>query len=70
MATIRNSTNYTLSASAQEAISNAASAKEVDTIVVGVHSHGGGNGTLFNLYDEDDNYLFSIDTEGNEIFEN
>ena len=69
MATIFNSTKYTFSPSAQQAISNAAANMGIDEVNTGINSGDGNNGTLFDLYDNDDNYLFSIDTDGDVIWE-
>mgnify|MGYP003511280795 CR=1 FL=1 len=69
MATIKNNTQYTLSPSAQQAINNAAANCGVDEVVTGTHPNDFNNGTLFQLFDTEDNYLFSIDTDGDVIFE-
>jgi len=69
MATIKNNTQYTFSPSAQQAIKNAAANIGVDEVVTSVHPNDGNNGTLFQLFDTEDNYLFSIDTDGDVIFE-
>lgn len=65
---IINNTNYTFSPSAQQAIENAMANLGVDTVYTGKHPNDGNNGTLFSLFDENDVLLFSIDTEGDEIF--
>lgn len=69
MATIQNSTAYTFSPATQQAVRNAAANLGLDEVVVGVHPNDGNNGTLFQIFDTDDNYLFSIDTDGDVIFE-
>jgi hypothetical protein len=69
MATITNNTNKTFSHSAQQAIRNAAANCGVDEVTTSVNSNDGNNDTLFDLYDTNENYLFSIDTDGDVIFE-
>ncbi len=69
MATITNNTQYTFSPSAQQAIRNAAANCGVDEVVAGIHPNDGHNGTMFQLFDTEDNYLFSVDTDGDVIFE-
>ena len=69
MATITNNTQYTFSPSAQQAIRNAAANVGVDEVTTSVNPTDGNNGTLFDLYDVNENYLFSIDTDGDVIFE-
>jgi len=66
---ITRNTPYTCSPSAQQAIRNAAANCGVDVVGAGVHPTDGNNGTLFQLFDTEDNYLFSIDTENDTIFE-
>lgn len=61
MTRIVNNTGIALSPRSEEVISkNAAS---VGTVIVTKNPTDGGNDTLFNIYDEDQNYLFSIDTD-------
>jgi hypothetical protein len=71
MISIINSTEYTLSPSSQEAIRNAAANYGgLDAVSVAKSAYDGGNATLFNVYDESgQTYLFSIDTDGDVIFD-
>lgn len=67
MATIYNNTEFSFSPSAQQAINNACANIGVDEATTSVRdAHVG---SMFDLWDNDSNYLFSIDTDGDIIFE-
>ena len=61
---IINNTNITLSTEAQQVIKNSAAHYGVENVVIAKHANDGGNDTLFYVFDENDNLLFSLDTEG------
>lgn len=64
---IQNSTGYTFVPSTTQAIINAATNLGLNKVMVGIHPNDGNNGTLFQIFDEDENYLFTIDTDGDVI---
>lgn len=63
MSQIINNTEKTFTAAEQQVINNAMANYGVDKVVTGKNSTDGGNNTLFDFYDENENYLFSIDTD-------
>ncbi len=63
MVKIINNTDNTLQPSAQSKIRDAAANMGISEVIVG------GNDGVFDLYDQYENYLFSIDTDGDIIFE-
>lgn len=69
MARIKNISNTTLQPSSQQAINNAAAWAGVDEVLVAKHENDGNNDKLFRVFDADENYLFTIDTEGDVISE-
>jgi hypothetical protein len=68
MATIINNTAITFSPSAQQAIRNAMANADLEKVYTAKNSTDGGNDTLFDLYDEEENYAFSIDLDGDVIW--
>ncbi|MCB0576941.1 MAG: hypothetical protein KDC61_20445 [Saprospiraceae bacterium] len=62
MATIINNHEFTLSTQVQQAINNAAANLGVNTVVVG-KTKDTDDGQQFEIYDEDDNYLFTVDSD-------
>jgi hypothetical protein len=62
MSTIINNTEKTFTSAEQQVIRNAMANAGVDEVVTAKNATDGGNDTLFDFYDENDNYLFSIDT--------
>lgn len=69
MATIINNTNITLSSKAQQSISDAAANAGIDEVHVAKNATDGNN-KLFDFYDEEGSYIFSIDLDGNVIWDN
>ena len=70
MKTIFTNPPYSFSPSSQQAIEQACVSMEIDGDVHATKNAGDGNNdTLFDLYDDDENYLFSIDTDGDVIFD-
>ena len=69
MLTINNNSAYTLSTSAQQAIRNGAANAGAESVTA-IHSNGNtDDAPIFDIYGQDENYLFSIDTDGDVIFE-
>lgn len=68
MTQIINNFNFTFSPSAQDAIRNAAANCGVDEVITCKNSTDGGKETLFDFCDAEENYLFSIDLEGDVIW--
>jgi len=63
MATIFNNTQYTFSTGAQQEINNAAANMGLDEVNA-VQANGRvEDNTLYDFYDNDDNYIFSIDVQ-------
>jgi hypothetical protein len=62
--TIINNTEKTFSPAEQQAIQNAMANYGVDKVFTSKNATDGGNDTLFDFYDDNENYLFSIDTDG------
>ena len=62
MATIINNHEFTLSIPVQQAVNNAAANFGIDTVVVGKVKDLD-EGQQFQIFDEDDNYLFTIDSD-------
>lgn len=60
---IINNTAKTFSPAEQQVISNAMANYGVDKVFTAKNAGYGCNDTLFDFYDENDNYLFSIDTD-------
>lgn len=63
MSTIINNTEKTFSPSEQQVINKAMADYGVDKVFAAKNATDGGNCTLFDFYDENDTYLFSIDTD-------
>ena len=59
---IINNTEKTFSPDEQQAIRNAMADCGVDKVTTAKNATDGGNYTLFDFYDDNGNYLFSIDT--------
>jgi len=70
MARIQNSTPHTFSAKSQQAIRNAAANCGIDEVVAKTNKPHDEVDNIFNVFDTEGNYLFSIDTEVEQIFEN
>ena len=69
MVRIINNSQVTLQPSAQQAIQNAAAWAELESEVTAVLTNENtGNEPIFDVYDENDNYSFSIDTDNNTVF--
>lgn len=62
MASIINNHEFTLSTAVQQAVNNAAANFGIDTVVVGKVKDLD-EGQQFQIFDEDDNYLFTIDSD-------
>jgi hypothetical protein len=60
---IINNTTKTFSPAEQQVINNAMANYGVDKVIAAKNATDGGNDTLFDFYDDNDNYLFSIDTD-------
>lgn len=58
-----NNTEYTFTTQEQQVIQNGMANYGVNVVIASKSATDGGNCTLFDLYDENDNYLFSIDTD-------
>ena len=67
MCTIQNN-GPAINPSAQNAIRNAAANCGVSAVVA-THVDQTDDNHIFDIYDEEENYLFSIDTDGDVIFE-
>ena len=63
MSTIINNTEKTFTPDEQQVIRKAMTDCGVDKVVTAKNATDGGNGTLFDFYDDNDTYLFSIDTD-------
>lgn len=70
MSVIQNSTSHTFSPSSQNAIRNAMANCGIDEVVTRTNKPHGEGDNIFNLFDTKGNYQFSIDIEGDVIFEN
>lgn len=70
MARIQNSTQHTFSPSSQQEIRNAMANAGLDEVVASTNKPHGEVDNIFNLFDTEGNYHFSIDIEGDVIFEN
>lgn len=68
---ISNDSAYTLSQAAQQAVRNGAINAGIDANagVIAKHIYNNDDAQIFDIYDTDENYVFSIDTDGNVIFE-
>lgn len=62
MTRIINNHEFTLSTQVQQAVNNAAANLGIDTVVVGKVKDVD-EGQQFQIYDEDDNYLFTVDSD-------
>ena len=65
MARILNQTETTFAPATQTVINNAAANCGVDEVT----AVSGGAENLFDFYDENENYVFSIDTDNNTVYE-
>lgn len=63
MNTIINNTEKTFTPAEQQVIRNAMANAGLDKVTTSKNATDGGNNTLFDFYDENENYLFSIDTD-------
>jgi len=64
MVTIISNHQFTLSTNVQQAINNAAAnIGGIDTVVVG-RTHDTDDGQQYEIYDEEDNFLFRVDSDG------
>lgn len=63
MSQIINNTEKTFTPAEQQVIINAMANCGVEKVTTAKNSTDGGNNTLFDFYDENENYLFSIDTD-------
>lgn len=63
MSVIINNLDKNFSPDEQQVIRNAMANYGVDQVITAKNPGDGGNDTLFDFYDEDENYLFSIDTD-------
>lgn len=63
MSTIINNTEKTFTPAEQQVIHNAMANCGVDKVTTAKNATDGGGVTLFDFYDENDTYLFSIDTD-------
>jgi hypothetical protein len=63
MSTIINNTAKTFTPAEQDVIRNAMADYGVDKVTTTKNSSDGGNDTLYDFYDEKENYIFSIDTD-------
>jgi hypothetical protein len=70
MGRIQNSTEHIFSPSSQQAIRNAMENFGLDEVVTYTNNPHDEVSNIFNLFDIEGNYMFSIDIEGDEIFEN
>lgn len=70
MSRIQNNTPHLFSPSSQQAIRNAMAHAGVDEVVTKTNKPHGEIDNIFNLFDTNGNYQFSIDIEGDIIFEN
>lgn len=60
---IINNTEKTFTPAEQQVIRNAMANYGVDKVIAAKNSTDGGGNTLFDFYDDNENYLFSIDTD-------
>ena len=67
MATILNETAMTLSVSEQQTIRNAAASAGVDIVQI-EFAYSNDDNPVFDVNDEEGNYLFSLDTDGDIVF--
>lgn len=70
MSTIQDNTAHTFSPASQQAIRNAMAHAGIDEVVTRTNKPHDEVDNIFNFFDADGNYRFSIDTEGDVIFEN
>lgn len=68
MTNIENQTAFQLTASAKQSVINAAENCGVENVVA-EYAYSNDDDPILDLKDEDGNYLFSIDTSNNQIFE-
>lgn len=61
--TIINNTGKTFTPDEQQVIKKAMSDYGLDKVITAKHPNDGGNDTLYNFYDDESNYVFSIDTD-------
>jgi len=69
MSTITNNTTHLFSPSSQQEIRNAMANAGLDEVVTRTSKPHDEVDNIFDLYDTDGNYQFSIDVEGDVIFE-
>lgn len=62
MNTIINNTEKTFTADEQQVIRNTMADYGVEKVVAAKNATDGGNSTLFDFYEDNENYVFSIDT--------
>ncbi len=62
MSTIINNTAKTFTPAEQDVINKAMADCGVEKVVAAKNATDGGNDTLFDFYDDNENYVFSIDT--------
>lgn len=70
MATIQNNTKHIFSPSSQQEIRNAMANCGLDEVVTRTNKPHNEVDNVFNFFDTEGSYQFSIDTEGDVIFEN
>lgn len=70
MSAIQNNTSHTFSPESQQAIRNAMANAGLDKVVTRTNKPHDEVDNIFNFFDTDGNYQFSIDIEGDVIFEN
>jgi hypothetical protein len=70
MATIQNNTTHIFSPKSQQEIRNAMANCGIYEVVTRTNKPHDEVDNIFNFFDTDDNYQFSIDIEGDVIFEN
>lgn len=63
MTSIINNTEKTFTPAEQQVIRNAMANSGVDKVITAKNPTDGGGVTLFDFFDENSNYLFSIDTD-------
>lgn len=68
MAQIINNTGINFSSEAIAEINKNAEHHNSDTVYAAKNATDSGNDTLFDFYDEDSNYLFSLDLEDNVVW--
>lgn len=68
MATIQNNTAFTLQPSSQQAVRNGMANVGVDFVEV-EYAYSNEDNPVLDLKDEDGNYLFSLDTSDDKVFD-